>query len=298
MNATPLPRRSGISSTPYVFSGRGRVQLLPSSPAPLPRPLFSVPAHKLPRLTNSQRSRRRKASPPAPEPSPEKADESEDSDEESGDYGDASSSCGLFRDDFEDPEEETNDPEEEDDEEDAPEEDLNAALTTTKYNARNAFAAYLRSVHQRSWLWKFPQSDSSDSDDDDGIPGSTPGLAHFPPSSSPVSSSAFPSSPASTASSSCEPYQASVLSSLSKSAPTPAPPHAPWQRRRLERVQKRMDTLKKKRWMCTEDDSDDAKVDELEDKGSKKEEKAQDAPVLESSETGNTWDPFDDEIEV
>lgn len=89
-----------------------------------------------------------------------------------------------------------------------------------------------------------------------------------------------------------------TLSSLS--AFTPAPPHAPWQRRRLERVRKRMDRLKKQSWMCTGDDDDEKEADELDDtKASKeKEEETEELFVKPVLKPGEVWDPFGDEYEV
>ncbi|KAF8067877.1 hypothetical protein FPV67DRAFT_1162912 [Lyophyllum atratum] len=325
LNTGSLPRRAGVSNAPYVFSARGRVRLFPHSTLPLPKPLFSVPVSKL-----SVPSFR-----PSAWSTSSVAEDTEDADGESDpEYGDASS-CGFLANGIE--EEDLNSDDAQDDQEDideVEEEDPNVMLSIDKFNASNAFATYLRFVHQHSGRCQYPGSDSSESDDDEpyllGRPsetGSTPGLIHSsssPFSSSPIASSSvgYASSPFIATSNRFEfnPHDlyAASLSTLSATAFTPAPPHAPWQRRRLERVQKRMEKYKKRQWMSSVND-DDEEVDQLCEEAKKEEKKSFPSwrhkdkkkkhietdpaklpplwvkPILKP---GEIWDPFGDELEV
>ncbi|KAG5642610.1 hypothetical protein DXG03_002508, partial [Asterophora parasitica] len=268
LNTTALPRRSGHSNTPYVFQARGRVRLFPNSVLPLPRPLFSIPVGKLPApsFRNSAWSTT----------SPEDA---EDEDDDSNPPYDDMSSSGLFgsQDAVQVGEMSDSDNDEGDVKEEA--EDPNVMLPTDKFNRAKAFAAYLRFVHQHSTRLQYPTSDDSDSDDvHENAPVSTPGLVHW--GSSPISSSSFPSSSSSAGIASSpfivsspnhsrslayDPYTA-CLPMLSATAFTPAPPHALWQRRRLERVQKRMENSKKREWMRNVNDNEEDGEDQLCDK--------------------------------
>jgi len=309
MNTTTLPRRSGVSDAPYVFQARGRVRLLPPSPPLLPRPVFSIPIRKLLFPSKVAKHQRRRASSNASALSScevIKSQQDDSDDEEHEEHVPPSSILFQEHSDVH-PEADVESDEGTDDEEEGieeEEEDFNATIPASKYNVPNAFATYLKTVHQHNRRWKFTQSDTSDSDDDHASPASPPGLI-YGSSSSPVSSSPIASSPASVTSMfSLEPYHASVISSLSKAAPTPAPLHPPWQRLRLERVQKRMDNLKKQEWMCTKDESESEELDELSEnsKGSKTQGDKKAAtdemwvkPILKP---GEVWDPFGDEVEI
>jgi hypothetical protein len=73
---------------------------------------------------------------------------------------------------------------------------------------------------------------------------------------------------------------------------TPAPPKERTHRRRIERVQKRMEKMKRQGWLCARDESvsdeeQKNEVDELADDEDKQELKE-----------GEVWDPFGDELEV
>lgn len=257
---------------------------------PLPRPVFSVPAHKLTSPEHPDSANRRPSRSSSLDP-----DQGEDSDVEFGD-----GSCGLFQDNAEKDEESS------DEEEDGEEEDPNAMLSPKKFNKPKAFAAYLRFVHQRRQRWEFSKSDDSDSEGE-ALPaqdlGSTPGLIHCsssPISSSPVALPAFlkssPTSRSLNKIASYDVYKASVLTltSLSKPGMTPAPAHAPWQLLRLERARRRMERLKNQNWMHTGDDEEEEEVDELRDNKAE-EEPLYVPPVLKP---GEVWDPFGDELEV
>jgi hypothetical protein len=202
---------------------------------------------------------------------------SSDSDsDQDREYGDASSS-GIFsdelrpegEDDAEGSEEEDEDEEEEEESLVEELEDINVFPSIDKYNRPKAFATYLKSMHQHSIHWRFPISDSEDSDDDSGfcqIPDSTPGLSLA--SSSPFpSSDALPSSPMGSSRYllPMEVYEASstTLSKMSKATFTPAPSHAPWQQLRLERIRRRMDKSKLKYLNMLDDSSGEEEVDEL-----------------------------------
>ncbi|KAF5383152.1 hypothetical protein D9615_004961 [Tricholomella constricta] len=336
LNTSSLPRRSGISNAPYLFQARGRVRLLPNSVRPLPKPLFSVPMSKLP-APSFRQSAWSTASP---------QEKNEDVDGESDpEYGDMSSS-GLFSKDAVKVEDMSDSDDDEQDGEEDEAEDPNAMLSTKRFNKPKAFASYLRFVHQHSSRRQCSTSDESDTDDDNDASRSTPGLDHWassPATSSPFASSSvhFSSSPLNAAGNhsrstayDLSAESLSTLSTLSAIAFTPAPPHAPWQRRRLERVQKRMEKYKRREWMRAGDDDDDEKEDG-EDQLCDESNKEQRPPAEKKSEPhswksgnaakvgsqkrhvrktdpaklpplwvkpelkpGEVWDPFGDEIEV
>ncbi|GLB39189.1 hypothetical protein LshimejAT787_0603510 [Lyophyllum shimeji] len=331
LNTSPLPRRSGISNTPYVFSGRGRVRIFPHSIIPLPKPVFSVPVSKL--LVPSFR-------PSAWSTSSAAEEHDEDAEGEDDPEGGDVTSSG-FLDNGNDEETFNSDDDQEEIGEDETE-DPNAVLNTEKFNAPNAFATYLRFVHQHKGRYHYPRSDSDSSGEEEppltgqsSETGSTPGLVHSGSSSAPssplasssslgIASSPFIASSSRSGLNSDDPYATSLstLSALSASASfTPAPAHALWQRRRLERVQKRMEKYKRRQWMCSGNDDDEEEVDQLceDGKKDKKDERKDIAswrrkdgkkrnvtdpaklpplwvkPVLKP---GEVWDPFGDELEV
>ena len=186
---------------------------------------------------------------------------------------------------------------------------------------------------------EMPVVDPFDDDDDDVIPqdnespeiqdeideddealkleilfSSSPGLTHrnsssssqapsspFPPTSSPpheldlfrspsVAASIFPD---------VEVFSLEQHYPNTKYTNTPAPPKERTHRRRIERVQKRMEKMKREGWLCARDESvsdEDQKneVDELagDDDGT------QEKWVKQELKEGEVWDPFGDELEV
>ena len=186
---------------------------------------------------------------------------------------------------------------------------------------------------------EMPVVDPFDDDDDDVIPqdnespeiqdeideddealkleilfSSSPGLTHrnsssssqapsspFPPTSSPpheldlfrspsVAASIFPD---------VEVFSLEQHYPNTKYTNTPAPPKERTHRRRIERVQKRMEKMKREGWLCARDESvsdEDQKneVDELagDDDGT------QEKWVEQELKEGEVWDPFGDELEV
>ena len=143
---------------------------------------------------------------------------------------------------------------------------------------------------------------------------SSPGLTHrysssssqapsspFPPTSSPshdffllrspsVAESIFPD---------VEAFSLEQHYPNTKYANTPAPPKERTHRRRIERVQKRMEKMKRQGWLCARDESasdeeQKNEVDELagDDNG------AQEKWVKQELKEGEIWDPFGDELEV
>ncbi|KAG6833035.1 hypothetical protein H0H87_012046 [Tephrocybe sp. NHM501043] len=342
-----LPRRQGHSNTPYLFVGRGRVHIHPNTFLPLPKPVFSVPIRKLsaPSFRGSDWSTSWNFEDDEADEDEEDGNESDDKIDEAADEEDIDGesdpevgdvrSCGFLDDgQVQQSSEERLGTEDEEEEEggEGEDEDPNVAIGVKKFNAPHAFATYLRFVHQHTLQRQYPQSDESSSDNDDELllhSGSTPALVHTsssPISSSPIRSSsiAFPSSPSFINSPSrrmslpYDPYVASLstLTSLSTAAYTPAPPHAPWQRRRIERVEKRMQKYKKKAWMCSKDEGAEDAVDQLDEdvkpvappKGNWRTKlnrrKETDPPPLPplwvkpKLKPGEIWDPFGDEIEV
>ena len=84
---------------------------------------------------------------------------------------------------------------------------------------------------------------------------------------------------------------------------TPAPPKERTHRRRIERVQKRMDKMKRQGWLCARDESvseDEGQMNEVdqlaEDDGT--EEGTEEEWVKPELKAGEVWDPFGDELEV
>ena len=148
---------------------------------------------------------------------------------------------------------------------------------------------------------------------------SSPGLTHrcsssspssqapsspFPPTSSPSHDFLFrsPSSTPSLAGSIFPDVEAFSLEQHypnTKYTNTPAPPKERTHRRRIERVQKRMDKMKRQGWLCARDESLSAdeeqknEVDQLaEDDGTGE------RWVKPELKEGEVWDPFGDELEV
>jgi hypothetical protein len=74
---------------------------------------------------------------------------------------------------------------------------------------------------------------------------------------------------------------------------TPAPPKERTHRRRIERVQKRMEKMKRQGWLCARDES----VSEEEDQLAGDDDTQEKWVKLELKE-GEVWDPFGDELEV
>ncbi|KAG6907814.1 hypothetical protein DXG01_007296 [Tephrocybe rancida] len=350
---TSIPRRQGHSNTPYIFNARGRVHIYPNSFLPLPKPVFSVPIRKLSMPTFRELDWSTSSNFDDKEEQGEDDDDPEDDDESSKEedktaeddedlddtdgesdpeVGDARS-CGLFDKEQHVGEEISGtDDEDEEEQEENDKEDPDIFLSVKKFNAPHVFATYLRFVHQHNQRCQYPLSDESDDDDDELLLNScsTPALVHT--TSSPISSSPFRSSSQSLSSSPFgpsshrrmplpfDPYIASLstLTSLSATAYTPAPPHAPWQRRRIERVQKRMEKYKKKAWMCSKDEEVEDTVDQLAEdvkpqppappKGNWRTKLGRPGaadpvklpplwvkPILKP---GEIWDPFGDEDEV
>lgn len=82
-----------------------------------------------------------------------------------------------------------------------------------------------------------------------------------------------------------------------KYANTPAPPKERTHRRRIERVQKRMEKMKRQGWLCARDESvsdeeQKNEVDELAD------DDDDGTWVKQELKEGEVWDPFGDELEV
>jgi hypothetical protein len=175
--------------------------------------------------------------------------------------------------------------------------DPNLIPSTSKWNASDTFASYLRRAQQYGCLsTSVPPYDEDEDEDETPTLGSTPGLT-YSHCSSPISD--LPTSPLF---SSFSQTSLSIVSCpaqmhgfpVSAFGYTPAPPHAQWQRMRIERVSKRMERMKKGEWMCARDEDLDEEdgVDELtEDENDKPFVK----PVLKP---GEVWDPFGDEIEI
>jgi len=83
---------------------------------------------------------------------------------------------------------------------------------------------------------------------------------------------------------------------------TPAPPKERTHRRRIERVQKRMEKMKRQAWLCARDESvspDEEQKNEVDqlagDDGRDDKEEKWVKPILKE---GEVWDPFGDELEV
>ena len=139
---------------------------------------------------------------------------------------------------------------------------------------------------------------------------SSPGLTHryssssslapsspFPPKSSPshdfylfrspsVAGSIFPDA---------EAFSLEQHYPNTKYANTPAPPKERTHRRRIERVQKRMEKMKRQGWLCARDES----VSDEEQKNEVDELAGDDGTWVEQEmKEGEVWDPFGDELEV
>jgi hypothetical protein len=311
VNTNTIPRRKGVSNTPFVFTARGRVHL---SPIPLPPPNFALPL-KLKQATTKPKkvpvksvSQRVSSSKLSRESRRTLADieANGDSDSEFESSRPFDENHPFVTSNYDD--EITSESEEEEDHSDG-EEDIDAALNPDKWNEEDAFEQYL------AWFMGPPpdvEEDSTEEDDKEDTPTSmmsTPGLTvssspGFPSSSSPLRSSSPPSRP----SSAFDLYSPSSFP-LSDHYPntkykyTPAPPKAKVARMRIERVQKRMEKAKKDKWLCARDESPDLAgtagidVDELFDDDD--DDVADDGkwvkPVLKP---GEVWDPFGDELEI
>lgn len=269
INTAPIPKRKGISNIPYVFYARGRVRLLPPAPLPLPRPVFSVPTHKLksPLIPHRRTLANKDVN----------RDNDQHDDEDAG-----------------------SDHQEEDDEE---EDDPTAIPSRSQWNKFRVFASYLKLAQQQGNYFISSSLYAQDEDEDEenernGMdpPNSTPGLTHSH-TSSPISSSSdlltsplFSQNHISVAP--CVPQTHGFP--ISAFDHTPAPPQAQWQRLRIERVSKRLERLKKGEWMCARDEDLDEEdtVDEL---AGDEVDKPFTKPVLKP---GEVWDPFGDEYEV
>ena len=137
---------------------------------------------------------------------------------------------------------------------------------------------------------------------------SSPGLTHhysssspsspFPPTSSPshdfylfrspsVAGSIFPD---------VEAFSLEQHYPNTKYANTPAPPKERTHRRRIERVQKRMEKMKRQGWLCARDESvsDEEQKNEVDELAGDDD----DTQVKQELKEGEVWDPFGDELEV
>ena len=170
---------------------------------------------------------------------------------------------------------------------------------------------------------EFPDQDGFDEDEEALkleliMLSSSPGLTRCSSSSSssqapssppPSSSSPFPDflcRPSSSASSLAGSMSPDIETfSLAQHYPntkytyTPAPPKERTHRRRIERVQKRIERMKRRRWLCARDESVSAdeeqknEIDQLAGDDGTEEEWVK--PVLKD---GEVWDPFGDELEL
>jgi hypothetical protein len=142
---------------------------------------------------------------------------------------------------------------------------------------------------------------------------SSPGLTHrYSSSSSQAPSSPFPP----TSSPSHDFYRSpSVARSIfpdveafsleqhypnTKYANTPAPPKERTHRRRIERVQKRMEKMKRQGWLCARDESvsDEDQKNEVDELAEDDDDGTQEKWVKQELKEGEVWDPFGDELEV
>ena len=84
-----------------------------------------------------------------------------------------------------------------------------------------------------------------------------------------------------------------------KYANTPAPPKERTHRRRIERVQKRMEKMKRQGWLCARDESvsDEEQKNEV-DQLAEDDDGTQGKWVKLELREGEVWDPFGDELEV
>ena len=138
---------------------------------------------------------------------------------------------------------------------------------------------------------------------------SSPGLTHrysssssqapsspFPPTLSPSSDFClFHSSPSITGSifPDIEAFNLEQHYPNTKYANTPAPPKERTHRRRIERVQKRIEKMKRQEWLCARDESASDEEDQLAG-----DDDTQEKWVKLELKEGEVWDPFGDELEV
>ena len=85
-----------------------------------------------------------------------------------------------------------------------------------------------------------------------------------------------------------------------KYANTPAPPKERTHRRRIERVQKRMEKMKRQGWLCARDESvsDEEQKNEVDQLVEDDNDDTQKKWVKLEMKEGEVWDPFGDELEV
>ena len=144
---------------------------------------------------------------------------------------------------------------------------------------------------------------------------SSPGLTHrysssssqapsspFPPTSSPSHDFCLFRSSPSVAGSIFPDVEAFSLEQHypnTKYANTPAPPKERTHRRRIERVQKRMEKMKRQGWLCARDESvsDEEQKNEV-DQLAEDDDDTQEKRVKLEMKEGEVWDPFGDELEV
>ena len=125
----------------------------------------------------------------------------------------------------------------------------------------------------------------------------------FPLTSSPSHDSSFPSP--STPSLAGSIFPDAEVFSLEQHYPntkymnTPAPPKKRTHRRRIERVQKRMDKMKRQGWLCARDESvsvDEGQKNEVDQLA--EDDSTEEKWVKPELKEGEVWDPFGDELEV
>ena len=165
-----------------------------------------------------------------------------------------------------------------------------------------------------------PENQDEDDEDEEALKlesmfSSSPGLTHryssssslapsspFPPTSSPshdfflfrspsVAGSIFPD---------VETFSLEQHYPNTKYSNTPAPPKERTHRRRIERVQKRMEKMKRQGWLCARDESvsDEDKKNEVDELAGDDDDGTQENWVKQDLKEGEVWDPFGDELEV
>lgn len=80
---------------------------------------------------------------------------------------------------------------------------------------------------------------------------------------------------------------------------TPAPPRERTHRRRMERVQKRIEKMKRQKWLCARDESvsaDEEQKNEIDQLA--RDDDTEEKWVKPALKEGEVWDPFGDELEV
>ena len=265
-----------------MFSARGRVRLLPSTPFPLPRPLFSVPTHKL--LSPASPRRKTRSS-----------------------TATRNGSCVTKQilnaklTDTDVKNDNDTRPDHEDEPDDEEKDDYAAIPNIDKWNTYRGFSKYIKLAHEHGRLSATLYEEDEDEDEykyeaanEMHHFNSTPGLTDSHASSPTSSSSDLPSPltlyPSSESISFAQPHGLPIL----PFGCTPAPQHAQWQRLQIERVSKRMERLKKGEWICARDEDLDEEdpVDEL---AGDDDDKPFVKPVLKP---GEVWDPFGDEYEI